>query len=208
MNQTTFWTVFDVKYYIKNVLYDHWLLVKSEIYHCAGLIITGGNDARTDVEVFPAKASCTIPPFPSPGKLSSCSSSHCNCCQREMGTLPLCDQQHPCGVRWVRPIAKHQDLVHIVEERPGRLGGLPYFEVKLCASITNTSDNDALKMILWSSKQLLDHLSSKKHLSFQPREVSSRSSGGGQQGGHNHSWWPLQRQQQDHWGDCEEWVAL
>ena len=131
--------------------------MKSQIFHCAGLIITGGSEPKTDIEVFPANTSCTIPSFPPPGKLSSCSTSHCNYCQRERRSLPLCDQRHPCGVRWVR----HQYLVHIVEERTGQLGGLPYFEVKLLALITNTSDNDAFKMILWSPKQLLHHLSSK-----------------------------------------------
>merc|ERR1712013_432552 len=35
---------------------------------CTGLIITGGYPPKTDVEVFPAKANCTIPPFPSPGR--------------------------------------------------------------------------------------------------------------------------------------------
>ena len=138
-------------------------------------MITGGAGAgtNTDIEVFPAKGTCTIPPFPPPGKLSSCSSSHCNCCQRERESLPLCDQQHPCGVRWVG----HQEIVHIVEERKGRLGGLPYFEVKLCAFIKNTLDNNAFKLMFWSFEQLLYHLSSKKHLSFQPREVLSRSGG-------------------------------
>ena len=135
-------------------------------------MITGGAGAgtNTDIEVFPAKGTCTIPPFPPPGKLSSCSSSHCNCCQREMDPLPLCDQPllvdplwHPCGVWWVggQSGQDSQEIVHIVEERTGRLGGLPYFEVKLLAFITNTSDNDASKKIFWSSEQLLYHLSSK-----------------------------------------------
>jgi len=36
---------------------------------CTGLIITGGvYRNKTDVEIFPAKANCTIPPFPSPGR--------------------------------------------------------------------------------------------------------------------------------------------
>jgi len=35
---------------------------------CTGLIISGGWGTDTDVEVFSAKASCTIPPFPSPGR--------------------------------------------------------------------------------------------------------------------------------------------
>jgi len=35
---------------------------------CTGVIITGGYVDNTDVEAFPAKASCTIPPFPSPGR--------------------------------------------------------------------------------------------------------------------------------------------
>jgi len=35
---------------------------------CTGLIISGGSGAVNDIEVFPAKASCTIPPFPSPGR--------------------------------------------------------------------------------------------------------------------------------------------
>jgi len=35
---------------------------------CTGLIISGGIGTDTDVEVFPAKATCTIPPFPSPGR--------------------------------------------------------------------------------------------------------------------------------------------
>jgi len=35
---------------------------------CTGLIITGGSPPKTDIELFPAKASCTIPPFPSPGR--------------------------------------------------------------------------------------------------------------------------------------------
>jgi len=35
---------------------------------CTGLIITGGSPPKTDVEVFPANANCTIPPFPSPGR--------------------------------------------------------------------------------------------------------------------------------------------
>ena len=131
-------------------------------FHCAGLIITGGYGAQTDadVEVFPA--SCTIPPFPSPGKLSSCSSSHCNCCQRETWPLPLSDQRHPCGVRWLEHL--DQKIVHIVEERPGGLGGLPYFEVKLCALNTNTPDNNAFKKILWSWKQLYDIIIAQKAL--------------------------------------------
>jgi len=38
---------------------------------CTGLIITGGlgNGTETDIEVFPANTSCTIPPFPSPGRI-------------------------------------------------------------------------------------------------------------------------------------------
>ena len=99
-------------------------------FHCAGLIITGGGRIYTDIEIFPANTSCTIPPFPSSGKLSSCSSSHYNCCQRETWPLPLCDQRRPCGVRW----GTHQDLMHIVEERTGRLGGLSYLGVKLLVS--------------------------------------------------------------------------
>merc|ERR1711962_548947 len=35
---------------------------------CTGLIITGGFPPKTDIEVFPANTSCTIPPFPSPGR--------------------------------------------------------------------------------------------------------------------------------------------
>ena len=66
--------------------------------------------------------------------------------QRETWPLPLCDQRHPCGVRWLEHL--DQKIVHIVEERPGGLGGLPYFEVKLCALITNTPDNNAFKKIL------------------------------------------------------------
>ena len=38
--------------------------------------ITGGNETANDiskeVEIFPANTTCTIPPFPDPGKLSSC----------------------------------------------------------------------------------------------------------------------------------------
>jgi len=39
---------------------------------CTGVIITGGSSSgtKTDVEVFPANANCTIPPFPSPGRES------------------------------------------------------------------------------------------------------------------------------------------
>jgi len=37
---------------------------------CTGVIITGGFPPKTDVEVFPANTSCTIPPFPSPGRQS------------------------------------------------------------------------------------------------------------------------------------------
>ena len=44
-----------------------------------------------------------------------------------------------------------------------------------------------------------------KYLSLQPREVFSRSGGRGRRGPDHHSWgW---RQQLEHWGDCEEWVA-
>jgi len=41
---------------------------------CTGLIVTGGStggygtQTKTNIEVFPGKASCTIPPFPSPGR--------------------------------------------------------------------------------------------------------------------------------------------
>ena len=44
----------------------------------AGLIITGGEGTATSIETFPvdADATCTIPPFPEPGNLSSFSSSH------------------------------------------------------------------------------------------------------------------------------------
>jgi len=35
---------------------------------CTGVIITGGYQTSTDVEVFPENATCTIPPFPQPGK--------------------------------------------------------------------------------------------------------------------------------------------
>ena len=42
----------------------------------AGLIITGGHGAATSIESFPADATCTIPPFPHPGNLSSFSSSY------------------------------------------------------------------------------------------------------------------------------------
>ena len=44
----------------------------------AGLIITGGQGAATSIETFTvdADATCTIPPFPEPGNLSSFSSSH------------------------------------------------------------------------------------------------------------------------------------
>ena len=45
-----------------------------------------------------------------------------------------------------------------------------------------------------------------KYLSFQPREVFSRGGGRGRWGRHHCSWWLLG--QQDHWGDCEEWVAM
>ena len=42
-----------------------------------GLIITGGEETETTIETFPpAAATCTIPPFPAPGNLSSFSSSH------------------------------------------------------------------------------------------------------------------------------------
>jgi len=37
---------------------------------CTGLIITGGGGTETDVEVFPTNTTCTIPPFPSPGRLA------------------------------------------------------------------------------------------------------------------------------------------
>ena len=42
----------------------------------AGLIISGGDGVETNIETFPvdADASCTIPPFPAPGNLSSFSS--------------------------------------------------------------------------------------------------------------------------------------
>ena len=44
----------------------------------AGLIITGGSGTATSIETFPvdADATCTIPPFPEPGNLSSFSSSY------------------------------------------------------------------------------------------------------------------------------------
>ena len=44
----------------------------------AGLIITGGSGAATSIKTFPvdADATCTIPPFPEPGNLSSFSSSY------------------------------------------------------------------------------------------------------------------------------------
>ena len=44
----------------------------------AGLIITGGRGAETSIETFQvdADATCTIPPFPEPGNLSSFSSSY------------------------------------------------------------------------------------------------------------------------------------
>ena len=44
----------------------------------AGLIITGGTETATSIETFPvdADATCTIPPFPEPGNLSSFSSSY------------------------------------------------------------------------------------------------------------------------------------
>merc|ERR1711962_511503 len=50
------------------------LLEKGEATTCRsgdcnkGLIITGGSGTYTDVEVFPANATCTIPPFPKPGR--------------------------------------------------------------------------------------------------------------------------------------------
>ena len=142
-------------------------------FHCAGLIIAGGSGALTDIEVFPARATCTIPPFPSPGKLLSCSSSHCNCCQREILPLPLCDQRHRCGVRWLEHL--DQKIVHIVEERPGRLGGLLYFEVRLCAFITNTPDNNAFKMILWSSKQIYNIIIAQKTYFFSAKQPTQLS---------------------------------
>ena len=44
----------------------------------AGLIITGGQGAATSIETFQvdADATCTIPPFPEPGNLSSFSASY------------------------------------------------------------------------------------------------------------------------------------
>ena len=44
----------------------------------AGLVITGGPGVETSIETFTvdADATCTIPPFPHPGNLSSFSSSH------------------------------------------------------------------------------------------------------------------------------------
>ena len=44
----------------------------------AGLIITGGKGAATSIETFQvdADATCTIPPFPEPGNLSSFSASY------------------------------------------------------------------------------------------------------------------------------------
>ena len=43
-----------------------------------GLVITGGFGTETSIKTFPvdADANCTIPPFPKPGNLSSCSSSY------------------------------------------------------------------------------------------------------------------------------------
>ena len=106
--------------------------MKSWNFHWSGLIITGGQtQTQTDVEVFPANATCTIPPFPRSGKLSYCSSSRCDFTQREKWPLPLYDQRHPCGVRWVW-WALDWDLVHIVEERPRELDGLPHIEGRLC----------------------------------------------------------------------------
>ena len=49
----------------------HSIWMKSKSFHFAGLMITGGS-VDEDAEVFPANANCKIPPFPSPGKLSSC----------------------------------------------------------------------------------------------------------------------------------------
>ena len=40
------------------------------------------------------------------------------------------------------------------------------------------------------------------YLSFQQREVFSRSGGRGRREGHNHSWW--RPHQPGDWGDCEE----
>ena len=50
--------------------------IKDKILNKIKNKITGGNETANDiskeVEIFPANTTCTIPPFPDPGKLSSC----------------------------------------------------------------------------------------------------------------------------------------
>ena len=65
--------------------------------------------------------------------------------------------------------------MHIVEEGTGWLEGLPHFEVRLFAFITNTSDNNAFKMILQSSKQLFHHLSAQSNTFLFRQERSSHA---------------------------------
>ena len=59
--------------------------------------------------------------------------------------------------------------MHIVEERPGRLEGLPYFEVKFCTFITNTSDSNAFKMIWRRFEKIVTSSYLKKNLFSQER---------------------------------------
>ena len=112
------------EYYLEN----HGLFLKpgtkisvSRTVFKTGLTISGGFGTETNIETFPDKVNCTIPPFPAPGNCS-CFSSHLHdvtfISQRETLPLPVRHQERgPCGMRWFL----HQEVVHLLAHWPGRL---------------------------------------------------------------------------------------
>ena len=58
----------------------------------ADLIISGGGSGyrtKKSIETFPAKANCTIPPFPDEGNLSSLGKHHWECCSLQTGIAKM-----------------------------------------------------------------------------------------------------------------------
>merc|ERR1712013_177426 len=78
-----------------------------------GLIITGGTVSRRDVEVFPANAACTIPPFPQPGR-------YCHSLSVTNDTLVACGDGSRSGtscISWKRDQGNWEDFHTLNQER-------------------------------------------------------------------------------------------
>ena len=84
-----------------------------------GLTISGGFGTETNIETFPVKVNCAIPPFPAPGIFVHASHVIFTMYSpRETLPLPVRHQERgPCGMRWFL----HQEIVHILAPWPSRL---------------------------------------------------------------------------------------